>query len=243
MSGPSGWSRGPRAPNRPSTPRPLRRRRHPRPMTPRAPSTQAPRRRRRWAGGVDPGGPNGRPAHRGRPVDAGRDTDGGTDASLEARARPAGRVQELPQTGGQAGTGAGRPGGGGAGDEVVAGTRRLRRRVAHAAEGVEPLWNSLWPTLEREGLGKLAPTGEAFDPNLHEAVAHEPGEGGRPTVAEVFRSGYRGRAGCCARRWSRSATDGVAGSGGPRSSRRGSRPRVGHPAWGRIPCRIGVGGA
>jgi molecular chaperone GrpE len=62
--------------------------------------------------------------------------------------------------------------------------------LTHAAEGVEPLWNSLWPMLEREGLVKLAPTGEAFDPNLHEAVAHEPGEGGHPTVAEVFRSGY-----------------------------------------------------
>lgn len=62
--------------------------------------------------------------------------------------------------------------------------------LTHASEGVEPLWNSLWPTLEREGLTKLAPTGEAFDPNLHEAVAHEPGEGGLPTVAEVFRSGY-----------------------------------------------------
>ena len=62
--------------------------------------------------------------------------------------------------------------------------------LTHAAEGVEPLWSSLWPTLEREGLSKLAPTGEAFDPNLHEAVAHEPGEGGPPTVAEVFRSGY-----------------------------------------------------
>jgi molecular chaperone GrpE len=37
---------------------------------------------------------------------------------------------------------------------------------------------------------KLVPTGEPFDPNLHEAVAHEPGEGGPPVVTDVFRSGY-----------------------------------------------------
>lgn len=62
--------------------------------------------------------------------------------------------------------------------------------LAHGLEGVEPIWNSLWGILEREGLEKLNPAGEAFDPNVHEAVAHEPGEGGGPVVAEVFRSGY-----------------------------------------------------
>ena len=31
---------------------------------------------------------------------------------------------------------------------------------------------------------------KAFDPNLADAVAHEPGEGGETIVAEVLRSGY-----------------------------------------------------
>ena len=29
-----------------------------------------------------------------------------------------------------------------------------------------------------------------FDPEVAEAVAHEPGDGGEPIVAEVLRSGY-----------------------------------------------------
>jgi molecular chaperone GrpE len=62
--------------------------------------------------------------------------------------------------------------------------------LAHSGVGVEPVWNALWSTLQREGMEKLVPTGEPFDPNLHEAVAHEPGEGGPPLVTDVFRSGY-----------------------------------------------------
>ena len=31
---------------------------------------------------------------------------------------------------------------------------------------------------------------QPFDPNLAEAVLHEPGEGAEPVVSEVFRSGY-----------------------------------------------------
>ena len=31
---------------------------------------------------------------------------------------------------------------------------------------------------------------QPFDPNVAEAVAHEPGEGGEVVVAEVLRSGY-----------------------------------------------------
>jgi molecular chaperone GrpE len=32
--------------------------------------------------------------------------------------------------------------------------------------------------------------GVAFDPNLHEAVLHEPGDGGEPQIVEVLRTGY-----------------------------------------------------
>ena len=61
--------------------------------------------------------------------------------------------------------------------------------LTHAAEASSPLWNSLWPTLEREGLSKLAPTGEAFDPNLTRRWRTSPATAAAD-VAEVFRSGY-----------------------------------------------------
>lgn len=62
---------------------------------------------------------------------------------------------------------------------------------AHAAgdEGVEALSGALLGFLEREGLERVAPEGEPFDPNVAEAVMHEPGDGG-PTVVEVLRTGY-----------------------------------------------------
>lgn len=48
--------------------------------------------------------------------------------------------------------------------------------------------------MEKEGLEVLRPpSGSTFDPNEHEAVMHEPGEGGEPVIAEVFRTGYRWR--------------------------------------------------
>ena len=62
--------------------------------------------------------------------------------------------------------------------------------LLHDVEGVEPIWNTMWATLEREGMEKLTPVGEAFDPTRHEAVAHEPGEGGPPQVSDVLRSGW-----------------------------------------------------
>jgi molecular chaperone GrpE len=63
--------------------------------------------------------------------------------------------------------------------------------VAHGDESVAPMRAQLLGALEREGLARLDPTGEAFDPNEHEAVAHEPGDGGEPVVAESLRAGYR----------------------------------------------------
>lgn len=57
-------------------------------------------------------------------------------------------------------------------------------------EGYEQAHASLVAALEREGLAKICPEGQPFDPNEAEAVAHEDGEDG-PVVAEVLRSGYR----------------------------------------------------
>ena len=62
--------------------------------------------------------------------------------------------------------------------------------LTHGHEDVKPVYEALMDTLEKQGLVLLYPSGEAFDPNLHEAVQHEPGDDGEPTVSEVFRSGY-----------------------------------------------------
>lgn len=63
--------------------------------------------------------------------------------------------------------------------------------VGHGDESLAPMRLQLLGVLEREGLARLDPTEQAFDPNEHEAVAHEPGDGGEPVVAETLRAGYR----------------------------------------------------
>lgn len=64
--------------------------------------------------------------------------------------------------------------------------------VEHGADDVGPIRVSLVHALEPAGLEVLDPEGELFDPNLHEAVIHEPaseGESGQ-VVVEVLRRGY-----------------------------------------------------
>jgi molecular chaperone GrpE len=65
--------------------------------------------------------------------------------------------------------------------------------VAHGGgEEVKQIWTALFDTLEREGLERIDPLNVTFDPTVHEAVAHEPGDGsGQPEVVEVLRAGYR----------------------------------------------------
>jgi molecular chaperone GrpE len=55
---------------------------------------------------------------------------------------------------------------------------------------VGPLLNQMLVELKKHGLEILALENEPFDPEFAEAVAHEPGDGGEPIVAEVLRSGY-----------------------------------------------------
>ncbi len=69
--------------------------------------------------------------------------------------------------------------------------------IAHGSGEVEPVFASLLGSLEKEGLERIAPAGEAFDPNRHEAVLHEPAEDGDEgpgvegtVVSEVLRTGY-----------------------------------------------------
>lgn len=60
---------------------------------------------------------------------------------------------------------------------------------AQGSEHVEAVANALYLFLEREGLERVAPENEPFDPNVADAVMHEPGEG-EPVVSEVLRTGY-----------------------------------------------------
>ena len=65
--------------------------------------------------------------------------------------------------------------------------------IAHGADAaVGQVAGLLLDTLVKEGLEGVDPKpGDPFDPTLHEAVAHEPGEGGDPEVADLLRAGYR----------------------------------------------------
>ncbi|MDA3032745.1 MAG: nucleotide exchange factor GrpE, partial [Actinomycetota bacterium] len=56
---------------------------------------------------------------------------------------------------------------------------------------VGPLLNQMLAELKKQGLETLDLDGQPFDPEVAEAVAHEPIDGGEPVVAEVLRSGYR----------------------------------------------------
>jgi molecular chaperone GrpE len=55
----------------------------------------------------------------------------------------------------------------------------------------DQLANLLYDTLSKDGLEAVeADPGTPFDPNVHDAVAHEPGDGAEPQVAGVLRTGY-----------------------------------------------------
>jgi molecular chaperone GrpE len=56
---------------------------------------------------------------------------------------------------------------------------------------VGPLLNQMLTELKKQGLETLDLHGQPFDPEVAEAVAHEPVNGGEPVVAEVLRSGYQ----------------------------------------------------
>jgi molecular chaperone GrpE len=62
--------------------------------------------------------------------------------------------------------------------------------MAHDADGATEVFTALLGALEKEGLQRVDPIGEPFDPNVAEAVMHEPGDGGEQVVAEVLRIGY-----------------------------------------------------
>lgn len=62
--------------------------------------------------------------------------------------------------------------------------------LQHGATEVEPIAAALLSALEKEGLARIDPIGEVFDPTVSDAVVHEPGDGGDHIVSEVLRPGY-----------------------------------------------------
>lgn len=50
--------------------------------------------------------------------------------------------------------------------------------------------DKLAAALSSEGLAKFGESGDAFDPELHEAVQHD-GDGATPVIGAVYRAGYR----------------------------------------------------
>ncbi|WP_436793979.1 nucleotide exchange factor GrpE [Actinospongicola halichondriae] len=65
----------------------------------------------------------------------------------------------------------------------------------HDRADVEAVAAQLYGFLEKEGLERVDPVGAEFDPNVAEAVVHEPGdpddERDQPVVTEVLRTGYQ----------------------------------------------------
>ncbi|HVX56379.1 MAG TPA: nucleotide exchange factor GrpE [Candidatus Saccharimonadales bacterium] len=58
-------------------------------------------------------------------------------------------------------------------------------------KGVQAVVKQFEKTLADLGVEKIKTVGEPFDPNLHEAVSMEEGEGGHPVVSEELQAGYR----------------------------------------------------
>ena len=65
--------------------------------------------------------------------------------------------------------------------------------LAHGGgEDVKQVTGGLMSALEKEGLERIAGEGSSFDPTLHDAVVHEPGDDtGEQIVIEVLRAGYK----------------------------------------------------
>jgi molecular chaperone GrpE len=66
--------------------------------------------------------------------------------------------------------------------------------AAQLAEALGQISSLARDALAREGLERIDDVGVAFDPSIHDAVAHDPGDDGEQVgvvVAEVLRPGYR----------------------------------------------------
>lgn len=62
--------------------------------------------------------------------------------------------------------------------------------LGQGIEDVRPISDALFEVLSSQGLERVDAVGEPFDPEVHEAVMYEAGEG-EQTVIEILRTGYR----------------------------------------------------
>jgi molecular chaperone GrpE len=61
--------------------------------------------------------------------------------------------------------------------------------IESVRKGVELVYAELLGVLEKAGLSRIEAEGKPFDPNIHEAVMQDDGDG-EPVVADVLRTGY-----------------------------------------------------
>jgi molecular chaperone GrpE len=62
--------------------------------------------------------------------------------------------------------------------------------VLAGEESIGPVGKQLLDVLGKEGLERIETVDGPFDPAVHEAVLHEPGDSERPVVTEELRAGY-----------------------------------------------------
>ena len=63
--------------------------------------------------------------------------------------------------------------------------------LGQGIDQVQPISDALFDVLIEQGLERLDPVGDPFDPELHEAVLYQEGDGGEQVVVETMRTGYR----------------------------------------------------
>lgn len=74
----------------------------------------------------------------------------------------------------------------------IAGSGSIPEDAAVSLQGVIVVYRDLIGTLKKAGVEGFDPTGENFDPNLHEALQAVPAEGTDPgVVLEMMQRGYR----------------------------------------------------
>ena len=61
--------------------------------------------------------------------------------------------------------------------------------IESVRKGLELVYAELLDVLEKAGLSRIEAEGKPFDPNVHEAVMQEDGDG-EPVVTDVLRTGY-----------------------------------------------------
>ncbi len=74
-------------------------------------------------------------------------------------------------------------------DSFELATKNLDAADSDDIESVELVYGELLGVLEKAGLSRIEAEGKPFDPNVHEAVMQEEGDG-EPVVTDVLRTGF-----------------------------------------------------